>query len=239
MTDYRGAVLIVGSLWWDKLPIRENWRNTRLDMENKQTVYAPIRYGKKSDTWGGTYTMVFSQLCYRNAYGLGTALLVPFQRTVRTADELIQEASELWKAEAKENQNISLAISASWGAVGLLTRPNSQIPDAVIQDWSRHYGTTSRFRSTQTKTEKPVLDEKGLLKLRWLVNADKNSPVEFDFILATATKATLIHERYPSAKTIADAWQKDQDDNVRYFRNNRSNGIITFQDDTILKFLST
>lgn len=238
MTEYRGAALIVGSLWWDTIPTRVNWRDTRLDMENKQTVYAPIRYGKKSNSWGDTYTMVFSQLCYRNTYGLGTALLVPYQKTIKTADELIQEASGLWKAEAKQPENTALAISATWGAVGMLTRPNVNFPNEIIQRWASHYqNQRTRLHLVQSKTERPIIDENGLLDIRWLTNVDGNQLDEIDFILATATKPTLENKRYPSAKVIAEAWRNDKDNNVRYFTNNRNSNITTFQDEKILKFL--
>ena len=238
MTEYRGAVLIIGSLWWDESPVRVTWCNTRLDVGNRRTVYAPIRYGRKSTSRGNTYTMVFSQLCYRSAYGLGTALLVPFQKVIGTANELIQEASELWKAETNEAQNASLSISASWGAVGLLTRPNVNIPDEIIQGWINHYqNQRTRLHPVQSKTERPAINENGLLNIRWLESADGNQNDEPDFILATATKPTLKDGRYPSAGIIAEAWRRDKNNNVRYFRDNQSNGITTFQDKKILKFL--
>src|SRR6266498_5843119 len=106
MTKYSGAVLIIGSLLWDtEKETRANWQLNRLDLANKQTVYAPIRYGRLSEKRDYTYTMVFSQLCYRTDYGLGTAILVPFQHRIQTSRDLIEEASELWKAEADISTN--------------------------------------------------------------------------------------------------------------------------------------
>jgi len=42
------GVLIVGSLWWDLDPVREAWRNARLQMNLAEKVTSPIRYGRPS-----------------------------------------------------------------------------------------------------------------------------------------------------------------------------------------------
>jgi len=239
MTEYRGAVLIIGSLWWDTLEIRNTWRIDRLK-ENVQKVYAPIRYGKSSKTWGYTYTMVFSQLCYRKGYGLGTAILVPFKKSINSAGDLIKEAAELWKAEKKARENRSLEVSLGWGAVGLKVKPGLEISDKIVQGWVKHYREqTVTFQQAQLKTEKAIIDDDGFLQIRWLNIVEKNTPVEFDFVLATATQPTLENGKYPSARLIAHAWCNDNQDNVRYFRNNLAKGITTFQDGTISRFMET
>jgi hypothetical protein len=237
MDTYRGAVLIVGSLWWEDSDIRKNWRKTRLDAKSKQFVYVPIRYGRESTSRGNTYTMVFSQLCYRKTYGLGQALLVPFRNSVVTSNDLIWEARELWKAEVNKGENVPLSISGNWGAIGLLLRPDAQIADEIIQSWLTYFHRNNSFQLVQPKTERPALDQNGLLTIRWPKNAENNAPIELDFILATATVPSLISKKYPSVRTITEAWNRDKENNVRYFHNNIACGITTFQDKRIKKFL--
>ena len=45
----KGAVLIIGSLLWDNSNNRDFWRNVNLNINNKIPVFAPIRYGRKSE----------------------------------------------------------------------------------------------------------------------------------------------------------------------------------------------
>ena len=42
----KGAVLIIGSLLWDKSQTRKDWRNNYLNINDSKSVSAPIRYGR-------------------------------------------------------------------------------------------------------------------------------------------------------------------------------------------------
>ena len=55
-----------------------------------------------------------------------------------------------------------------------------------------------------------------------------------DLLLATANdpEITASSPSYPTAKAIADAWNR-AGDHVQYFWKNTDNGIRTFQDDEI------
>ncbi len=229
--DYKGAVLIVGSLCWDKNAVRERWRRERLKFDKKVYVYAPIRYGKRSLTRGDTYTMIISQLCYRKDYGLGTALLVPCKREVQSYSDLRIEAAELWHAE-RSNSNIgSFEISQRWGALGILLNPQFNIPEDIRQGWQELYrGQEVKVELVQTKTERPIIDDNGFLNIRWPKFVSNDLPDDVDFILATATQPTLKNERYPTIYTIAQAWLDDNQGFVEYFEQNLKNGITTFQD---------
>lgn len=227
MREYRGAVLIIGSLWWDNSE-REKWRNERLVKEQKILVSAPIRYGRKSgEKRKNTYTMVFSSDCYQQ--GVGKALLVPLKSKIKNLDELVIEAKKLWEAEG----GIEDRVSGTWGAVGLLVNPESALPAEIIDGWKDFYKHQDRkpgFKSIGN--ESPSLSADGMLGLQWIVDVESNKSVDFDFILATAT---LPEKEYPTPKAIAQACL---DKNyTEYFDKNRENGIITFQDEEILKLL--
>src|SRR6185503_11216573 len=118
MTAFHGAVLIIGSLWWDNSD-REHWRNERLDITQPVLVSAPIRYGRVSGKRRkNTYTMVLSNLCFQE--GMGAALLIPFQKEIHTFEDLKLEAAKLWHAERPASNEVSYEISHDWGAVGLM-----------------------------------------------------------------------------------------------------------------------
>src|SRR5437879_4452497 len=105
------GVLIVGSLLWDAR--RQTWRDASLQMASSELVTAPIRYGRRSQQRGNTYTMVLSRLC-----AAGQAKVVRCAKTVSSPDDLIVEADHLWAAE--RNGAVERRISAGWGCVALL-----------------------------------------------------------------------------------------------------------------------
>lgn len=47
-TFMNAAVLIIGSLWWDKCDVRTQWRADHLLVDQARHVAAPVRYGRKS-----------------------------------------------------------------------------------------------------------------------------------------------------------------------------------------------
>ncbi len=237
--DYKGAVLIVGSLCWDKNAVRDKWRRERLKFDKKVYVYAPIRYGKKSSTRGNTYTMVFSQLCYRKDYGLGTALLVPCKRKVQSFDDLRIEAAELWHAERTNSNKVSFEISHSWGAVGILFNPQINVHEDICKGWQEFYrGQEVKVELIHTKTESPIINDNGFLNIQWPKYVSNDLSVDIDFILASATKPELKHGRYPTTYSIAQAWLDDNQGFVEYFEQNVINGITTFQDKRLLEILN-
>src|SRR5882672_9080428 len=105
------GILAIGSLYWDDNANRQAWRNSRLDGTAEFQVNAPIRYGRKSETRGDTYTMVFSRSC-----PLGHAKVIRCRNLVASTDDLIAEAEHLWAAERSARQS-NQHISTSWGAV--------------------------------------------------------------------------------------------------------------------------
>lgn len=230
------GILAIGSLYWDNNPNRETWRNSRLNQSEEFHVSAPIRYGRKSETRGNTYTMVFSRSCPP-----GQAKVVRCQNTVTTVDNLIVEAEYLWAAErsaARPNHR----ISASWGAVGLLIRPGTIIPEPILNGWAQRvsqeqgYGVLSYARE-----DGPPISTTGLLQLAWPTLVRGSESLGLDLLLATATDPTLLGDppKFPAPENIAAAWNSDPAGNVRYFLTNRENGIITFQDQAILSYLTT
>jgi hypothetical protein len=82
------GVLIIGSLVWDSEKGRSAWRDKRLNMAEAQTVTAPIRYGRLSESRGHSYTMVLSRLC-----PVGQAKLVPCSHTISSLQDLLWKLS--------------------------------------------------------------------------------------------------------------------------------------------------
>jgi hypothetical protein len=225
------GVLMIGSLYWD--PRRQGWRDERVDMSSVLTVRAPIRYGRHSTGRGNTYTMVFS-----GAAGEGRAKVVRCKHEVAAAADLFAEAGHLWAAE--RNGEPDGRISAGWGCVALLCNPGRNIPPTLAADWARHVAAIAGYGNIpHLPGEVSVVSEGGLLQIPWPTLAESNESVPLDLLIATATYPTLEGnpKAYPSPEVIAEAWNADQEGHVEYFRNNVREGIRTFEDDAIDRWL--
>lgn len=112
------GTLIIGSLYWDPEPNRARWRSERLDLAASRNVFAPIRYGRRSDSRGNSYTMVFSEALTRQEPHMGCAIAIPCARPVHSIQALVEEAQHLWAAE-RTRDSFNGRISADWGRIAL------------------------------------------------------------------------------------------------------------------------
>ena len=221
------GVLIIGSLYWDNAA-RQEWRRERLELERQQCVRAPIRYGRRSEGRGYSYTMVLSASLGEADFG--TAIVVPCK-----SRDLLEEAKSLWEAEG----GMRGAVSGTWGCVGLLINPDAGLPSKDLGRWSKFVERRPGYGQLAHATGEPgVADKAGLLQIDWPRLTD-GRPLMLDALLATATDPTLVGgTRYPSASEVAEAWDTPKGrENIRYFCDNRKNGIGTFQDADIEEHL--
>jgi hypothetical protein len=123
------GVLIAGSLHWSPMAHRSAWRKARLQTQADVSVGAPIRYGRRSSSRGGTYTMVFAP-----GTPLGKAKVRRCKRTCLGIDEIVSEAEALWLAESPDGsaRKRSERLGAGWGCVTLLPNPHSVVPLTLL-----------------------------------------------------------------------------------------------------------
>lgn len=222
------GVLIIGSLLWDSEKERPGWRAARLNVHAAQTVTAPIRYGRLSESRGNSYTMVFSRMC-----PAGRAKLVPCFNTISTIEDLIAEAEHLWKAEQPRAK--AHRIATDWGCVALLCNPERQIPINLLREWAERIGGEDNYGNiSQTQEEGLLVSDEGLLRIDWPRLVEGGAPADVDLLLVTANdpEITAAAPTYPPVEIIADAWNR-AGDHVEYFWKSIDNGIRTFQDDEI------
>ena len=228
----RIGILISGSLYWDCLPFREQWRQDRLYLDDKQYVKVPIRYGRCSSTRGNSYTMVISKGLVRKNQ-LGQAIIVPCQQLVNSSEDLIKEAKYLWAAESNRQYITDIPTCKSWGRIVLLKNPNLSIPGEISRGWCGHiYNNTNYGEELKhTDSEESAIDESGgFLDIDWPESVD-GSVLEMDALLATVTNPNFTNGDYPSVHKIVNAWNTSDGKNyVDYFYKNRAHGIKTFQD---------
>ncbi|MFH2050538.1 MAG: hypothetical protein ABIJ12_13965 [bacterium] len=238
---YSLGILVIGSLFWDEKDHRSKWRNSRLDTDNKIYVKVPIRYGRISSLRNNTYTMVISNTC-SNDKKIGTAIVIPCRRSITTGQDIIDEAKALWNAEQKEDRQIKDKISAKWGTVGILKNPTKDYPPEIFSDWKKFYNPNGFGQVKFLMCEERPISNEGILSINWPRRVSDDSPIDFDFILATVTAPSYISndnsdKRDPSTKEIAQEWIRAHKA-VEYFTKNRKDNITTFQDKEISKELN-
>lgn len=227
--NLKGGVIVIGSLLWDESPNRQNWRGSRLFLENRQMASLRIRYGRRSRTRQNTYTMIFSN---HPSTGLGSGYLIEFINPIRSFDDLIMEALELAQAEGIAANGMSLANT--WGAVGLWLNDKVCIGSNMLytdikEKWAKMYTDNRYFDSKryQVENETAVIDQNGFLCIDFV-----NEMADYDFLLATPCVPNC---PMPEAREVADrmiiAGYRE------YFDSNLQQDIRTFQDEDILKYL--
>jgi hypothetical protein len=224
----KGGAIIIGSLLWDSKQERKDWRENNLKADNKVRVFLPIRYGRLSNSRRKTYTMVFSNNCYR--CGLGTGWVVQFRTETDSFDDLKREAKEMGKAEG-----ISNGLFCDWDVVSLILNPNKVIDNSIREEWTnlmKDKLKNHQLLKATTKSEKASIDSNGFLKIRWPKKVTNCKNIDLDFLLATPTLPTITKNRYPSIFQISNAMTKAK--YCEYFIENIKNKITTFQDKKIL-----
>jgi hypothetical protein len=221
------GVLIIGSLAWDRE--RSTWRDNRLHTTRALAVTAPIRYGRRSQNRGKTFTMVFSRGC-----PLGRAIIAPCALGISNIGDLVTEAEHLWAAES--NKPIEQCISASWGRIVVLPNPSSTIPLSLMKDWAERVSGEPTYGDVpQAEREGQLVSKEGILQIAWpqpIGTVPADLP---DLLLATATHPSLqgSPRDYSSVEEIAGAWKSDRSNQIKYFLQNVAHGIHTFQDAAI------
>ena len=222
---------MIGSLFWSKCRHRVQWREKRLDVAARQYVDVPIRYGRRSSGWGCSFTMVFSAELGQDQLGKG--MVVPCH-----SGDLFEEATALWTAETANGKNPKQRLSADWGCVALLQNSERPIPKDLRDKWTRRVLAEPCYGQLNSAIgENVAVDDGGFLNIPW-PTTKKGVGLGVDVILATATNPTIVEGRYTPVEDIAAAWSagKGKADG-RYFHNNRSHGIETFQDERIEELL--
>lgn len=215
------GILIIGSLFWDNEGRRKKWRRQRLYIGDSIPVHAPIYYGRKSGTRGGTYTMTFQQ-----SGPAGRAALVPCQREIQTIEDLKDEAEALWEAE--DAQSDPGMIGKGWGVVGALFG-NDETTAALAQAWENCFQGYGAQRLSVVRDD-DVVGNNGVLKIKW-PEVEDGAPADMDIMLATVTKPKPPE---PSgAEEVAEAWIHQSAGHERYFFENVRHGIRTSDDGEI------
>lgn len=118
--------------------------------------------------------------------------------------------------------------------------PNKIIDDSIKEEWGKFMSDKipKYFLSDKKiKSEKFPINFNGFLKIRWPKGVIRKIEIEkYDFLIATVTNPTLIDNKYPTVRKIANAMKKENTD--PYFIKNIEYEITTFQDKRILNIIS-
>lgn len=230
--NFKGGTIIIGSLLWDKTPIRHKWRTLCLnEISTKTPVKVKIRYGRQSQSRQNTYSMIFSN---HPTTEYGQAYILGFKETIKNARILESQAFALASAEGLWGDKPSL--NKSWGTVGLFVNPNIDSKDKTSADiirkrWTEIYKNyKDTFKSVRycIGNELPVIDINGFLNIDWTEEMN-----DYDFLIATPVVPNI--KKALTAKEIAGIMKENN--YFEYFHNNIANDIRTFHDKEIIQLL--
>jgi len=159
---------------------------------------------------------------------MGTGKVIPCRQRLQTRDQIAREAAHLWASESNTEAS-SGRVSNAWGCAALLLNPDGDGTHGLARWW--HYYVSGRpgfGRLDSADEETSIVTDSGLLAISWPRYVD-GSTVDLDVLIAAATNAKIVAGRYPSSRTIAEAWIGGNHHSL-YFWNNRKHGITTFQD---------
>ena len=162
----------------------------------------PIRYGRRSQSRGDSYTMVFSRSL--DADLLGRAIVVPCRGDVSGISDLVAEAEWLWAAE--RNCSRCDCVSGKWGCVSVVENEKNRLPKTLREGWTQHVSDKPGYgKMFGLRDEPSAVDDDGFLAIPWPLDG---SELELDLLLSTATKPV---KKYPDSDEIARAWSEDED----------------------------
>lgn len=233
----RGAVLLLGSLYWEgnereqdgtKGEERKHWRDTYLDPATIQTLsHLPIRYGRRSASRCGQFTIVFAG----EPVGVAKVGILSCEFSVAGNEitapaitNLKSAVNALARAEGISTQK-NPSHWTEWGVVAIAINPRSRFGVQVRQTWVAHFKPRHPF--DHTKFGAGVLDADGVLEiaLPW----EQPGLEGADFCLSTPTKPDAV---LPTAQQIAEAAKKSS-----YFERTACSGITTADDAEIRQHL--
>jgi len=245
-----GGVIVIGSLLWEddkncvdgqraKGLIREAWRKNNLDLKQSQIVSLPVRYGRFSGKANrkNTYTMVLSREYWLKKKKAGKGVIVPFKNFIDSKSDLESQAIKLAMAEVFYKEDESPRLICDWGVVAIWINPESPYKKIVSGYWKKIISDTNLgYPNTPNKFE---WIDGTLLKNNYALSI-KKIETKIDFLLCTYVIPKYNNRNtsmvYPTSKEIADAMLASG--YQTYFRQNRSKGIVTSDDDEIVSYLS-
>jgi hypothetical protein len=237
-TALRGAVLLLGSLFWEgELPEqdgkkgknRKKWRDDRLDLSTVRDITGlPIRYGRRSESRSGQFTMVFAGTLPGTAKIANLSQVFPLEEKqipkatierMKVEVEALATAEGIWKPSNRFAWN-------DWGLVAISINPHSEFHDQIREVWRANFKPTAPFAHSAFGLG--IIDEFGVLgvKIPWEDDVLKG----IDFCLSTPTKPD---DPLPTAQQIADAIKYGD-----YFERTVKSGIITSDDAEIRRHLA-
>lgn len=253
----KGGVIIMGSLFWENEKncvkgketegkARRRWRESNLDVKQTKQLLLPVRYGRFSGKKNRkeTYTMVLSRDYLKK---LGTGLVVPFKRNFLLNEKTkIKEQIERLAIVEGIQKGSRKVFAKCWGAVTIWINPNSIYLDQIKNYWKNNIIGRNIYgyqRKSYEWSDGTLLDNSFQLQLPISSN--------LDFLLCTyilpkyeeypvgvndCDRIQNMHHGYPTPKMIGEAIVNST--YVTYFSENRVNGIGTFDDEEIFRYIS-
>lgn len=219
--------MLLGSLYWEgeqdgeRGNRRQKWRSTRLDMRTcRDLPGVPIRYGRRSQSRNGEFTIVFGGKPAGVAKMANLRAEVPLENGKlgsQAIEILRKEVRALGEAERIWTERNPKHIT-TWGLVAIAVNPKSKFNDQLCTLWQTHFSPGPGFHPSHFG--KGIIDQNAILQIGLPDEVWKG----LSFCLCTPTKPEP-KDQVPTAADIAKAVVLGS-----YFRRTYESGIKTADD---------
>ncbi len=233
----RGAALVIGSLLWEVhyqgMDLRRSmWRENWLEMNARIKVSLPIHYGRYS-TKRKCCTTTFFPEDELKGRAMGVGYAIPFKVKLSKISELESAGIAMSKAEGMEGQQ----LRTDWMTTAIAVNPEFRDRDRIEIAWSRLVKKKTD-RLPDGNDEHFGFDPNGYLRISWPKEAGSGQFLkDIDFVIAVATVPRELDKRPIAPTTEEVARSMNSAKGREYFSKNQLNGILTYQDEAISRFI--
>jgi hypothetical protein len=234
----RGAALVIGSLLWEdnyqgKDLRRSVWRENWLKMDARVKVSLPIHYGRYSAKRKCCTTTFFPEDELKGrAMGVGYA--IPFKVKFTKISELESAGIAMARAEGMESRQ----LRTDWMTTAIVANPEFKDRDRIEIAWSRLVKKKTD-KLSDGNDEHFGFDPNGYLRTGWPKEAGSGQFLkDLDLVIAVATVPRELDRRQIAPTTEEVAWSMNGPKGREYFSKNQQNGILTYQDEAIARFIA-
>jgi len=234
----RGAALVIGSLLWEdhyqgKDLRRSMWRENWLDMNATIKVSLPIHYGRYSAKRKCCTTTFFPE-DEMEGKGMGVGYAIPFKVKISKISELESAGIAIARAEGMESRQ----LRTDWMTTSIVVNPEFKDRDRIEIAWSRLVKKRTD-KLPDGNDQHFGFDPNGYLRMSWPKQAGSGQFLkDVDFVIAAATVPRELDRRLIAPITEEVAWTMNGPKGREYYSKNQQNGILTYQDDAIARFIA-
>jgi hypothetical protein len=165
---------------------------------------------------------------------MGVGYAIPFKVKISKISELESAGIAIARAEGMESRQ----LRTDWMTTSIVVNPEFKDRDRIEIAWSRLVKKRTD-KLPDGNDQHFGFDPNGYLRMSWPKQAGSGQFLkDVDFVIAAATVPRELDRRLIAPITEEVAWTMNGPKGREYYSKNQQNGILTYQDDAIARFIA-